>query len=162
MLRLNSNPNKNDNRSGRLIHLIGRRGFVIILLSIIEITLGSATIATPQPLYQNLAFVTLVSPSVWGGIQILLGVLALIFAPLRTGRDKVGFQLLFIPPMIWGFAYLGSVILGDWPLDLVSGLRATVIWAGYGLMILIVSGMIGVEELQDYLESTEKNDLERG
>lgn len=133
----------------RLRIMCGRRGLVIILVCSLELMLGSATLSAPPITFEMLPLLRAITPVAWGWIQIVLAIAALGFVTRQTGKDRFGFQLLFFPPAIWGLAYLSSVALGDWPLGVFNGIRAAVLWLGYAFMILVVSGMIGIEELKE-------------
>jgi hypothetical protein len=49
----------------------------------------------------------------WGGLWIACGVLGLVTAVVRPGRDVVGFGALAGPPLWWAAAFLAAAATGS-------------------------------------------------
>lgn len=126
---------------------IGRRGAVLMALGFVQVMIGWATLAANPANLAALPILNSTTPAVVGTTQIVFGFLGALFAFTSTPRDIKGFQLLSLTPFVYGFSYLFSGILGHYPLGMVYAVRGGVLWFGYALVPLIVSGMIGVREL---------------
>jgi hypothetical protein len=74
--------------------------------------------------------------SVWGGVWLGLGVVAMICAFLGWRAQRVGFVLAYGLPLLWGAADVISWLLGWLPVGWVPAL----IYLGYCLLVVIIAG----------------------
>lgn len=132
---------------GALAGLLGRRGAVLLVLSLAYGLIGVRSLIAPQTDEGHFELYAYLHPDVravlWG-IPALLGILS---AFRRDRRDGSGFAALTIPATVLSVSYLWSFVgylLGatDWPLGWASAATWLLILA----LLLIVSGWAEVEE----------------
>ncbi len=129
-------------------HRIGRRGACLAMLSLLVSSVGWGTLTDPPLNYGDLPILNAADPAIWGVVQIILGLIGFVYVFADSpATDRYGFQAILLAPSIWGSAWLLSVVVGNYDGSIVIGLRQATLWLGYALLILIVSGMIGVEDL---------------
>lgn len=145
----------------RWIEDIGRRGGALIALAIVQIVYAWTIIADTPEVYVHLPIVNAVTSTAAGFLMIGLASVMILFSFYRNGRDSWGFTVGLISPTIWGLAFLFSGILGHYPTGLGTSLRQSFLWLGYSVLILIISGMIGVGELTDHAEHGDRDEKDR-
>lgn len=127
-------------------HRLTRRGVFLWVMSILQGLIGWSTLDAPPIVFKDLALISEITPLFWGWVQISLAFVMAFFAVTRAGLDRFGFMAAYIMPFVWGSSYLVTTIHGDYPLGAVAGVRSVAVWYGYCAMIMIVSGMIGLEK----------------
>lgn len=101
----------------RLRKQLGRRGHFLLILGIGKICWGVSFILDP-PSTQGLQLLTRWGPGFciqhWAWLWIGAGLITLISAGLKVGRDRWGFLAALVPPAVWAIAYLSAVIGGEY------------------------------------------------
>lgn len=122
----------------RLGKRLGRRGALLSLKGVMATGYGAGQIATPTGDRKGLTLLLKVMPlHCWGGVWIIAGVIALIFAWLPQGRDWPGFVAVWLIASGWAGAYLVSW----WPLqETPKGWVLALIFGAFGTVNLVAIG----------------------
>lgn len=100
----------------RLRWHLGRRGAFLLIVGVGKVCWGVGFILEPQPHPQGLELLTDRYPlHWWAWLWIGAGLVMIVCAFLRIGRDALGFGVAFIPPAVWATAYLVAVVDGTYP-----------------------------------------------
>lgn len=94
----------------RVGRLVGHRGALLTLLGVIALGYGASLITTPpapNPIGLRL-LLGLMDLRCWGVTLIAAGVVAVVCAPLRQGRDWPGFVALVLVWLPWSLSFLVS------------------------------------------------------
>lgn len=93
----------------RIAHRVGHRGAVLTLLGLVALLYGVGLVITPIPNPVGLRLLLrLWSLHGWGVTLIVAGSIAILSAPLRQGRDWLGWTALVLVWTPWSLAYLVS------------------------------------------------------
>lgn len=99
----------------RLRARLGRRGEVLLLLGAGKICFGLGVIAAP-PSERGLDLLLRYAPLyAWALVWIVGGGVVFASALLPIGRDRLGFIVACVPPMIWAVAYGTAAAEGIYP-----------------------------------------------
>lgn len=95
----------------RLSAHLGRRGEFLLILGIGKTCWGISFLADP-PNPAGLQLLTSVCDlRHWSWLWILCGIVTVVSAFMRIGRDRVGFWAALVPPTVWAIAY-GAAVFG--------------------------------------------------
>ncbi|WP_327169575.1 hypothetical protein [Streptomyces subrutilus] len=75
----------------------------------------------------------------WGGVWIACGTAGVVTAVLRPGRDLIGVGGVFLPPAVWGLAFVGSAATGAYEVAWASA----PLYAAIVLLIGVVAALTG-------------------
>lgn len=131
-----------------LLYRLGRRGAALLLVSMIQVIIGTGLLQAPPTLAVNLLVINLLSLQTWGWIWTASGIIAAPFAFFRPGPDRFGFMALYVTPAVWGVAFALNAVLGRFPTGTYEGLRAAATYLGYSGLMITISGMVGAEEIK--------------
>lgn len=94
----------------RVARQVGHRGALLTLLGVIALLYGVSLITTPPvPHPPGLRLLLgLMGLHGWGATLTAAGVIAVLCAPLRQGRDWPGFAALVLVWLPWSLSYLVS------------------------------------------------------
>jgi len=122
----------------RLGRRLGRRGTILLSYGAVWVLYGYGQLITPQPDQRGLDLLLQAWPlTVWAGLWIATGCIALATAWMRQGRDVIGFVALVAMVLPWMLGYL----LSWWPLDTYPrGWVVALIWAAISVPIVVSSG----------------------
>jgi hypothetical protein len=99
----------------RLPARLGRRGTVLVLLGVGKICFGVGVIAAPPPEH-GLDLLLRYGPlCAWALVWIAGGAVVFASAWLPIGRDRLGFIVACMPPLIWAVAYGTAAAEGIYP-----------------------------------------------
>lgn len=99
----------------RLRTRLGRRGEVLLLLGAGKVCFGLGVIAAPPP-ERGLDLLLRYGPlCTWAMVWIVGGAVVFTSAFLPIGRDRIGFIIACVPPLIWAFAYGTAAAEGTYP-----------------------------------------------
>lgn len=124
---------------------IGRRGAALLIVAVIQIIIGSAIFEAPPETMQLLSLINFLPPEVWGVVWMGAGVAAIPCAFMPTGFDRYGFAVL-VPAPLWWAASVVAAGMGGWPLGMLGTLRLAAFYGGYGLLVVVTSGMMGFRD----------------
>ncbi|TXL91571.1 hypothetical protein [Streptomyces sp. IB2014 016-6] len=122
---------------GRLWGRLDWRGLSLLISGISWVAYG-ASIAV-QPRYGTVRGISvlldLMPMGAWGWGWIVCGVVALVCAPLRAGRDLAGVAAAMAPPLLWALAYTMGWLSG------ASGTAwgAVAPWGSHAVLIAIIA-----------------------
>lgn len=126
---------------------MSRRGMFLVIIGIIQLVIGWATLIAPAPSLTSLHMAHAIGPVALGAVMLTAGVGVIVNAFWPPGRDRLGFMIAFPVPLFWGLDTMITTVMGQWPVGgYTGGLRSVVFWWGYAALILLVSGMVGIEE----------------
>jgi len=122
----------------RLIHLVGRRGAILILIGGLVTLYGAGQLARPIPDQRGLRLLLIVMDlDCWSWTWIAAGAIAIGCAFLPEGRDWPGFVCLCLATVPWSASYLMSW----WPLgENPRGWATAAIFAAFGAIPLVIVG----------------------
>lgn len=121
----------------RLARTLGRRGAILLSYGTVWALYGFAQITSPQPDQRGLTLAVQMLPlSVWGGLWVATGFLALGAAFMPQGVDWFGFVGLVLIVLPWTLAYLVAWLQGDYP----RGWVAAAVWAAIAVPVIVVAG----------------------
>lgn len=116
---------------------IGRRGAVLALFGVVWVLFGYSLITVPpqQVLNAQLLDVPLRD---WAFLWLACGVVAILFAPTKQGRDGFGYAAIVLPTWVWTLGYLVMWIghNGFDPRAWVS----VFVWGAVSLVTLVCAG----------------------
>ncbi|MER8030753.1 hypothetical protein ABTZ78_17540 [Streptomyces bauhiniae] len=116
---------------------LGPRGLALATSGISWITYG-ASIAV-QPRYGTVRGISVLlglRPMwFWGCVWITAGVIALVYAAARPGRDLPGVGAAMAPPFLWALAYALGAATGA----STTAWGAVTPWASHALLILLIA-----------------------
>lgn len=119
---------------------IGRRGACLLIFGFVPAMIGASLFVQPYDRHGQSRVVPVLAKmapdSVWGGVWLGLGVVAMICAFLGWRAQRVGFVLAYGLPLLWGAADVISWLLGWLPVGWVPAL----IYLGYCLLVVIIAG----------------------
>ncbi|OKH91512.1 hypothetical protein [Streptomyces uncialis] len=123
---------------GLIARRLGRRGAILASFGALWALYGVGQLIEPLPDTRGIRLLLRVMPlDGWAWCWIVCGLLALASAPLRQGRDWVGFPALLVIVVPWMCSYLASW----WPLhDYPRGWIAALIWAVAAVPVIVVAG----------------------
>jgi hypothetical protein len=99
----------------RLRKRVGRRGKALILLGTGKVCFGLGVIAAPPPA-RGLNLLLRYGPlCAWALVWVVSGVIVFLSALLPIGRDRLGFIVACVPPLIWAVAYGTAAAEGIYP-----------------------------------------------
>lgn len=99
----------------RLRKRLGRRGRALMLLGAGKVCFGLGVIAAPPP-ERGLDLLLRYAPlCVWAWVWVVAGAGVFLSAFLPIGRDRVGFMVACVPPLIWAVAYGTAAAEGIYP-----------------------------------------------
>jgi hypothetical protein len=131
---------------------IGRRGACLMIFGFIPFAVGGALFVQPTGVAgqsRGIPVLVHIAPApVWSIVWMVLGVTAVTCAFSTWRYIRFGYVLAFLLPLVWGASYLISWMLGE----LVTGWISAVIYLGYSLLVMIISGW---EEVARPLETVE-------
>lgn len=119
---------------------IGRRGACLLIFGFIPFSIGGALFVQPTdrsgkprtiPVLEHIA-----PAEFWSSVWMLLGLTAMACAFFGWKAQRLGYVLAYGLPTFWGAAYLASWALGE----LVTGWVASIIYLGYSLLVIVISG----------------------
>ncbi|ARF62908.1 hypothetical protein B1H20_17065 [Streptomyces violaceoruber] len=116
---------------------LGWRGLTLLITGVSWVTYGASL--TVQPRYGTVRGISvllgLVPMPVWGWGWIGCGVIALVYAVARPGRDLPGVAASVAPPLLWSLAYALGGAAG------ASGTAwgAVMPWGSHAILIAIVA-----------------------
>ncbi|MET9467803.1 hypothetical protein ABZY44_23970 [Streptomyces sp. NPDC006544] len=98
----------------RIRHQLGRRGHFLLILGIGKTCWGAGMIVDP-PTTTGLQLLTRIAPlHCWAWLWVIAGLITIVSAFLKVGRDRFGFIAALAPPAVWAIAYLSAVIGGEY------------------------------------------------
>jgi hypothetical protein len=118
-------------------HHIGRRGAILLILSVIDVAYGLSLVA---PSAESVTSSSMVwrqhyAPTwVWGSCWLIVGAVLVVSAFLRN--DAFGYAAAIGWKIIWALTTLASWAFGG----VDRGWVATIIWGVFGAMIWVISG----------------------
>jgi lysylphosphatidylglycerol synthetase-like protein (DUF2156 family) len=119
---------------------IGRRGACLLVFGFIPFSIGAALFVQPTDRHGERRAIPVlehIAPAeFWSSVWMLLGLVAMICAFLTWKEQRYGFIIAYALPTFWGAAYLASWALGE----LVTGWFASVVYLGYSLLVVVISG----------------------
>jgi hypothetical protein len=99
----------------RLRKRVGRRGKALLLLGAGKVCFGLGVIAAPPP-QRGLDLLLRYGPlCAWALIWVAAGFVVFMSALLPIGRDRWGFIVACIPPLVWAVAYGTAAAEGIYP-----------------------------------------------
>jgi len=120
----------------RLWARLGWRGLALASSGIAWISYG-ASIAT-QPRYGTVRGISvlldLMCMAAWGWLWITFGLVAIVFALVRPGRDLPGVFAAMAPPLLWALAYALGTATGA-----PKAWGAIAPWATHALAIAVIA-----------------------
>lgn len=145
-------------RLRRLVERIGRRGAALILMGIVQISLGLSFVApsTPKDRFDYLPLASHIPIQLWGALWVASGLATAVASLWRTGKDGWGFQAGYALWLLWGIDVLLSTMMGMYPLGWVRGIFGCLIYFGYMTLVLIISGMDGTSTIRRALEDGDR------
>lgn len=122
----------------RLMHLVGRRGAILLLIGGLVTIYGAGQLAQPLPDRRGIRLLLLMMDlDCWSWTWIAAGVIAIGCAFLPEGRDWPGFTGLWLATVPWAASFLVSW----WPLgDNPRGWVSAAIFAAFGALPLVIVG----------------------
>lgn len=138
---------RSQRKTSKTRRQLGRRGAVLLLVGGIYVLVGVSFAVFPPNSASSDAysFVLLLSHGslgFWGGVFITVGMVAVLAAFWRTGRDAWGYSALVVFTAIWAtFGFFSTIFLGS-PRGWFLGLS----WSAFAGVLAIVSGMRGANE----------------
>lgn len=122
----------------RLGVTLGRRGAILLCYGTVWALYGYGQLISPQPEQRGLDLLLRAWPlSVWAGLWIATGLVAIVAAFLPQGRDAPGFVALVLIVIPWMLSYL----LSWWPLQTFPrGWVAAAIWTVIAVPVIVVAG----------------------
>ncbi|MET8172857.1 hypothetical protein [Streptomyces clavifer] len=122
----------------RLIHHVGRRGAILLLLGGLVTLYGVGQLARPLPDTSGLRVLLIVMDlDCWSWTWIAAGVLAMGCAFLPEGWDWPGFTGLCLATAPWSASFLMSW----WPLgENPRGWISAAVFAAFGAIPLVIAG----------------------
>ena len=127
-------PRRVARRAGRAL---GRRGAILLAYGTVWALYGYGQLISPPQAQPGLKLALQMLPlTVWAGLWIATGVLAIGAAFLPQGVDWFGFVALVLIVLPWTLSYLASWILGDFP----RGWVAAAVWGAIAVPVIVVAG----------------------
>jgi hypothetical protein len=119
---------------------IGRRGACLMIFGFVPFAIGGALFVQPTGVKgqsRGIPVLDQIAPAAcWSVIWMALGAAAFLCAFATRRGTGFGYVLAFLLPLVWGASYLVSWLLGE----LVTGWISAVIYLGYSLLVMIISG----------------------
>lgn len=116
---------------------LGWRGLALLISGISWISYGASLVT--QPRYGTVRGISilldLMCMAAWGGVWIGCGVVCIVYAVVRLGRDLPGVAAAMAPPLLWALAYALGGASG------ASGTAwgAVMPWGSHAAMIAIIA-----------------------
>lgn len=119
---------------------IGRRGACLLIFGFIPFSIGGALFVQPNgrdgrprviPLLERVA-----PAELWSSLWMLLGAVTMACAFFGWRAQRSGYILAYGLPTFWGAAYFITWLMGD----LVTGWVASLLYLGYSLLVIVISG----------------------
>lgn len=126
--------------AGLRAHL-GPRGATLAPIGILWCWYGIGLIVTERQsvIAGTTAITRLVPLEAWGAWWIACGLLALVAAALRPGRDTWGWGAATGPPLVWVLAYLAASASGDY----AQGWAVVPLYAAPVALLMITAVLTG-------------------
>lgn len=123
---------------GRLVHRVGRRGAVLLLIGGLVLLYGIGQLARPIPDTRGLRLLLMVMDLRWWSLTwVVAGAVAIGCAFARQDRDWPGFTGLWLATIPWALSFFVSW----WPLgDNPRGWITSLIFASFGAIPLVIVG----------------------
>ncbi|MET9470155.1 hypothetical protein ABZY44_36260 [Streptomyces sp. NPDC006544] len=120
---------------------LGWRGLALAGVGACWIWYGVGLVVTARPGVVAAAapVIRLMCVQGWGGVWIACGLAGVLTAALRPGRDLVGFAGMFLPPAVWGLAFLGSAATGAYG----TAWASAPLYLAAVLLIVVVAALTG-------------------
>lgn len=128
--------------------MVTRRGAALLVLAIVQFTLGWATFSAPTMLYSSFIIASAIDPHVLATIQISVAPAIAMAAFLPPPKDKIGFTLAMLGSGFWGGVYLLTALFAKHA-DLAIYLRGFIVYGGYAGLVFVISGMVGSRQVKD-------------
>jgi hypothetical protein len=113
----------------RAAHRVGRRGAVLALKGVMSLLYGYSQLVQPIPNTTGIRLLLWLMPTHgWAWSWLVAGVVALLCAPLRQGRDWPGFAGVYLVASAWALSNLASW----WLYGNTRGWISAVLFAAFG------------------------------
>lgn len=116
---------------------LGWRGLTLLITGVSWVSYGLSLMV--QPRYGTVRGISvllgLVPMPVWGSVWIGCGVIAVVYAVARLGRDLPGIAASMAPPLLWSLAYA----LGGASGASGSAWGAVMPWGSHAVLIAVVA-----------------------
>ncbi|QJT04342.1 hypothetical protein G9272_32000 [Streptomyces asoensis] len=93
--------------------MLGRRGAFLLILGIGKTCWGIGMLVDPPSTAGLYLLTQWCDIRHWAWLWISAGIITTVSAFLRIGRDRVGFVVALIPPIVWAIAYMAAVVSGQ-------------------------------------------------
>ncbi|MDT0306139.1 hypothetical protein RM780_04070 [Streptomyces sp. DSM 44917] len=94
---------------------LGRRGQILLIAGVGEMSWGAGFLAEPAPNLGGLAILARHGGvDRWAWVWVACGLAAVVAAFVRIGRDWPGFAAALAPPLVWAFAYMAAALVDDY------------------------------------------------
>lgn len=137
---------------------IGRRGACLLIFGFIPFSIGAALFVQPTDRHgsnRTIPVLEHIAPAeFWSSVWMLLGLTAMACAFFNGKAQRYGFVIVYVLPTFWGAAYLASWALGE----LVTGWFASLVYLGYSLLVIVISGWEEPAVLSELTVPTEPED----
>ncbi|MFD3802656.1 hypothetical protein ACFWTC_03285 [Streptomyces sp. NPDC058619] len=101
--------------------------------------IGLIVTARPGVVAAAAPLIRIMCVEAWGGVWIACGVAGVLTAALRPGRDLLGVGGVFLPPAVWGLAFVGSSATGEYEVAWASA----PLYAAIVLLVFVVAALTG-------------------
>lgn len=119
---------------------IGRRGACLLIFGFIPFAIGGALFVQPTDRSgknRTIPVLELIAPAeFWSVVWMVLGLTVMVCAFGSWQSHRRGYVIGYTLPSIWGGAYLISWAFGD----LVTGWISGLVYLGYSLLVIVISG----------------------
>lgn len=121
----------------RLGYQVGRRGAILLILSVIDVSYGASLISPPADSLTTAAIQWrqhYAPMFVWGVCWLVIGMVLIVSAFRRA--DAVGYSAAIGWKIVWALTTLASWIFGN----VERGWVAAIIWGTFAGMVWVISG----------------------
>ncbi|WP_327413243.1 hypothetical protein [Streptomyces sp. NBC_01233] len=117
------------------------RGLTLAGVGACWIAYGIGLIVTARPglVAATAPLIRLMGVEGWGGVWMVCGVAGVACGLLRPGRDIAGFAGVFLPPTVWGLAFVGASATGTYEVAWATA----PLYAAIVLLVVVVAALTG-------------------